>query len=76
MNAADYSKFFQWPMKSFVYKIITISTHFTITSAQHVYGFLTLVARTYGINNGNVFSFYSKKMHNKYVFFISTILIV
>lgn len=68
MNAADYSKFFQWPMKSFVCKIITISTHFTITSAQHVYGFLTLVARTYGINNGNVFSFYSKNDANKYVF--------
>jgi hypothetical protein len=28
-----------------------ISTHVTITSAQHVYAFLTLVARPYGINN-------------------------
>lgn len=57
VNTANYSKLFHWPMNSFHYKITTVFTHFTITSAQHVYAFLTLVVRSFVINNEKKFQF-------------------
>jgi len=60
-------------MKNFVYKIITISTHFTITSAQHAYVFITLVAKPFVINNEKYFQFlFQPTMQNIYFYFNNT----